>query len=620
MRVTYWAFEQQFSKVLDILSSWEEKPEFVWPLVKEHLRFARCFISGAKVSFSFPCLPVEVLPSFCDAKRRIYLTATLARDEILVSDLGAESAALSSPLSPQQVSDLGDRMIVVPQIKNIELTDDELRKFVKGKSLELNCVVIVPSHARAQLWKEHADEIVDASNLQPVVSRLRSERVGLVVLVNKYDGVDLPGDACRILVLDDLPSARGLSSRYEDSVFKGSTEFRSRLAHRIEQGMGRGIRAADDFCAVMLMGSRLVDFLNDPRSIDEFTPATKAQYALVRTLLRQYSQFGIIEFAEFLNYCLHLDPKWKQASRKALVDLPLIEERVGDFTIAAKRREAFKCASINQHTRAIECLQAAVNAGADDATTGWLKQELAEYVNRINPAEAQNIQRSAIALNSQVLKPIDGIEYIRVNPLAKTQAENGIEWLNKFEDQNSAAIRINAIAESLIFSKDHTEEFEQAWCDLAGLLGFVGQRPERDFRDGGPDVLWSIGGLDYWVIECKSGSDHNSIPKRDADQLSGAMVWFEGRYNQKTKATPVLVHPLGEFDQLASFSPLTRVIEEEGLAALRTALHGLGRGLGSLHRMPNVPEMKDLFFGWKLNSEAFLTTFAKAAIKARTRS
>jgi hypothetical protein len=118
MRVTYWAFEQQFSKVLDILSNWGEKPQFVWPLVKEYLRFARCFVSGAKVSFSFPCLPMDVLPSFCNAKRRIYLTATLARDEILVSDLGAEPAALSSPVSPQQVSDLGDRMIVVPQIAN----------------------------------------------------------------------------------------------------------------------------------------------------------------------------------------------------------------------------------------------------------------------------------------------------------------------------------------------------------------------------------------------------------------------------------------------------------------------------------------------------------------------
>jgi hypothetical protein len=590
MRVTYWAFEQQFPKVLEILNNWENKPDFVWPLVKEHLRFSRCFISGAKVSFSFPCLPVEVLPSFCDAQRRIYLTATLARDEILVSDLGAESTALSSPLSPQQVSDLGDRMIVVPQIKNIALTDDELRKFVKEKSLELNCVVIVPSHARAELWKEYADEIVDASNLQPVVSQLRSRRVGLVVLVNKYDGVDLPGDACRILVLDDLPSARGLSTRYEDSVFKGSVEFRSRLAHRIEQGMGRGIRAADDFCVVLLMGSRLVDFLNDPRSINEFTPATKAQYALVRTLLRQYNNFGAVEFAEFLNYCLHLDPKWKQASRRALVDLPQIEVRDGDFTIAAKRREAFKYASINQHSRAIECLQAAVNVAPDNATRGWLKQELAENMNRIDPVAAQNIQRSAIVLNSQLLKPIDGIEYIRVNPLAKTQAENGIEWLQKFNDPNSAAIRINAIGEDLVFSKEHTEEFEQAMCDLAGVLGFAGQRPERDFRDGGPDVLWSVGGSDYWVIECKSGSDHNSIPKRDADQLSGAMVWFRGRYDQATTATPILVHPLGEFDQLASFAPPTRVIEEESLTALRTALRGLAGGLGSLHRIPSVAE------------------------------
>ena len=93
----------------------------------------------------------------------------------------------------------------------------------------------------------------------------------------------------------------------------------------------------------------------------------------------------------------------------------------------------------------------------------------------------------------------------------------------------------------MIFSKDHTEEFEQAVFDLAGVLGFVGQRPERDFRDGGPDVLWSVGALDYWVIECKSGSDHSSIPKRDADQLSGAMVWFEGRYGQTATATPILV-------------------------------------------------------------------------------
>lgn len=32
--------------------------------------------------------------------------------------------------------------------------------------------------------------------------------VGLVVLVNKYDGIDLPNDACRIPVIDGLPDVR----------------------------------------------------------------------------------------------------------------------------------------------------------------------------------------------------------------------------------------------------------------------------------------------------------------------------------------------------------------------------------------------------------------------------
>jgi hypothetical protein len=30
---------------------------------------------------------------------------------------------------------------------------------------------------------------------------------GLYVLVNRYDGVDLPGDACHVLVIDGLPEA-----------------------------------------------------------------------------------------------------------------------------------------------------------------------------------------------------------------------------------------------------------------------------------------------------------------------------------------------------------------------------------------------------------------------------
>ena len=48
------------------------------------------------------------------------------------------------------------------------------------------------------------------SPLQPTGWRTPSTgckraHVGLVVLINKYDGIDLPDDACRVLVIEGLP-------------------------------------------------------------------------------------------------------------------------------------------------------------------------------------------------------------------------------------------------------------------------------------------------------------------------------------------------------------------------------------------------------------------------------
>ena len=37
------------------------------------------------------------------------------------------------------------------------------------------------------------------------IEKLRNSHMGLTVLVNRYDGIDLPGDACRVLTIVDLP-------------------------------------------------------------------------------------------------------------------------------------------------------------------------------------------------------------------------------------------------------------------------------------------------------------------------------------------------------------------------------------------------------------------------------
>jgi hypothetical protein len=61
-----------------------------------------------------PCPPIDRIPSLLGAKRRIYLTATLADDSILVTHFGADPQTIGTLITPETADDLGDRMILTP--------------------------------------------------------------------------------------------------------------------------------------------------------------------------------------------------------------------------------------------------------------------------------------------------------------------------------------------------------------------------------------------------------------------------------------------------------------------------------------------------------------------------
>jgi hypothetical protein len=170
------------------------------------------------------------------------MTATLADDSVLVTDFGADAAAVTTPITPRTASDLGERMILVPQAINTNVTDKDIKQFVHEYSKTLNVVVIVPSGHRANFWKDIASPgfILTADNIREGIERLRKSQGNLAVLVNKYDGIDLPDDACRMLVVDGLPDTRRLMDRYEQSVLKASERDKARQVQRIEQGDGAG--------------------------------------------------------------------------------------------------------------------------------------------------------------------------------------------------------------------------------------------------------------------------------------------------------------------------------------------------------------------------------------------
>ncbi|MCF3281533.1 helicase, partial [Escherichia coli] len=167
-------------------------------------------------------IPIDRIPSFATAQRRIYMTATLADDTILVSHFGALADEVVKLIRPKGGGDIGDRMMLAPQEINPDFKMEEIRELVSDIAKDLNVGVIVPSKERDKFFKHSANHIPNKDNIQAGIQRLKDGFVGLTVLINKYDGIDLPGKACELLVIDGLPEVYGLSERREMLLLDGT--------------------------------------------------------------------------------------------------------------------------------------------------------------------------------------------------------------------------------------------------------------------------------------------------------------------------------------------------------------------------------------------------------------
>ena len=232
----------------------------------------------------------------------------------------------------------------------------------------MNTVVLVPSRRRSDDWADIADVVTAGDGIADAVEKLRSGHVGLVVLINKYDGIDLPDEACRVLVIDGLPEAYGGIDRRDAVLLGESDAMVGRQLQRIEQGMGRGVRSAEDYCAVLLLGSRLTQLIADPDNFTRLGPTTRAQLELSREVARQLEGAELDDIVRAVRQSLDRDPGWLAASRNALAGVTYGTANVDP--IALHLRKAFNAAAIRQYGDASVEVSAAINSTEDPASEG----------------------------------------------------------------------------------------------------------------------------------------------------------------------------------------------------------------------------------------------------------
>lgn len=607
----FWPWHSNSSQVIKIISDSDDLGNehlFKWPLVKNHIKYCDCVFHTEGIELSLRCLPINILPSYENAKRRIIMSATLPDDSELITHLDIKEDDIKTSITPSTASDIGDRMILIPQEINAKITENEIKAFLHQLSKENNVVVIVPSSYRAQYWKDVAKNIIFAENIEQGVDKLKKQHVGLVVFVNKYDGIDLPKDACRILVIDGLPDARNEIDKIDVNLLGNNRFSLIRKIQKIEQGMGRGIRSNEDYCVVFLMGASLTNILYTKNAIEYFTPATLAQIKLSEKLSEQIRGKKLSDFAEVINHSLTRNKEWIKANKSVLLHTKYTNNELN--VMAKYLKKAFDFAETRNFKSAIDVLQSGIYEITEKPLRGLMLYYHAFFTNFIDENQSQVILKSALINNSKLPFPIQGIEYQRLEETKIEQAKQCSINFNIYKaNLNFLLLELNSVLNDLIFLSNTSDPFEEAIKKLAFFLGFNAQRPEKEFNQKGPDDLWEAGNLEYFVIECKNGVVSDSINKHDCNQMNGSIIWFQNKYDATCKCYPILIHPVNVFEYECSPHQDIRIMTDDGLSKLKSNVQNFITAVVQGELINDSSEIYKLLVAYKLNKSEFIKNY-----------
>lgn len=468
------------------------------------------------------------------------MSATLNDDSPIVENFDANPDDIKKPISAKTVAGIGERMIIIPKITKIDNPDEAVEKLVTNfRNNKFGIVILVPSGSAANRWKKVNATYAETSEQvdEYVKSLIERKSYGPYVFANRYDGIDLPGDSCRILIVDGLPKQSGEYEKYASKVLTGSSFLSSVISVRIEQGIGRATRGRGDYSVVILTGESLAAWI--AIHYDSMTVGTKSQIKIAFDTTKEIGTTN--DLINMVNQCLNRDQNWVNYHAQELAkltDLPPPE--IKKIDIADTMRKAFNFADNKQYDKAIAKLNSITSSDVDNNIKGiaWeFKARFAYFWG--NAQDSEKYQKDAYELNNNLLRPKTPPPYQRI-PTKSKQAELVCQKVLKYQFRRGLIEDFEGVIANLN-PKVSSNSFEQSLKDLASFIGIESDRPEQK-RNGGPDVLWVFPENKALVMEVKSlKKPDNAFVKRDFGQLLVSMQWFKENYPE-FQALPVSVH------------------------------------------------------------------------------
>ena len=380
-------------------------------------------------------------------------------------------------------------------------------------------------------------------DIEPFVSRKNA-----ALVVARYDGLDLPDETCRCVVLAGLPSGTNLQERFLWSKVMAQALLRDRVLTRFVQGAGRCTRSDNDYALVLVVGSQLRDFLlkNENRRI--LNPELQAEL-----------EFGIAnsrdkESDDFVGLCeafVEQGEDWRGAE-KAVVGLREGLSRHDD-TVSGRLKSVVADEVEYQYAKWRGDLRETFDRArrvADALDGNEIKAYRAWWYYLSADASMALYERTgevafnamARDLSKRASKCCPGVYWfarvdriVRHGTHSKTHASGAQERtavaveavrrrLTKWGIVGKGFERKVSEIEKNLKSAAH-KRFHRGLRGLGDMLGFETELPTSD---AAPDCVWSLGRGLYIAHEAKSEhTPPDSIGANDVRQASSHRNWIK---------------------------------------------------------------------------------------------
>ena len=554
---------QNVTAVLDQVTS--DDIRFAWKLIRNKLQSCLFLLSPLEITIRPLVPPTHTHSPFGATKQRIYMSATLGGQSDLQRAYGIEKIQTIRAQSPQW----GRRYVFIPGLYTDGPTATRIISNVWDRLQTRRAVLLAPSDRIAsRIYSELEQQMTEkpvrmgASDIKDSLASFTGSTDALLILAGRYDGLDLPDDQCRLLILAESPAAINPLERHLRDRWKMGPILRRRERTRLIQGMGRCTRNATDFAVIVWLGQSLINAATHTSLVEGMPSELSAEIAWGK----EQSQIAGSQPEQLVDMILGLvdDSQYRDSANTSIssVQTKGSKRQAPEYEETGANEVHFARAMWDEnYPHALEMARSIADKLNSPELSGyrawwWFLASIAARLTDEARTEQDCLRRgSKCGVNAGWLNQLlqqrtrsttfEGSAGLEPNAEGIWHALTAWGWAGPCFDQK--------LKEMLMKLNQHVHKPYVEGLDLLGMC--FGAKTTRITEQGAPDVAWSFA-MDFHIgFEGKpEKQQHAKLSKRDTQEAKGHIDWIKSKLARNPLSAEIvslMVAPSASLDEVA---------------------------------------------------------------------